>query len=66
MMCYKDITFCYQYSNGYCINHNCPRALTETEKILARDWWGGEGFPYSVGDMKSEVCGFIPGEKNEF
>lgn len=42
MMCYKDMTFCSQYNLKLCINHECPHALTETEKILARDWWEGK------------------------
>ena len=63
MLGYRDITFCSQYTLQLCTNHNCVYALTEVERILARDWWGGDNFPISVGDRKSDVCGFIPGEK---
>lgn len=39
MLCYRDRSFCAAYASGECINHQCPRALTDSEIAQAYRWW---------------------------
>lgn len=60
---YKDRTWCV--SSYLCANTECDRNLSEEEVQQAIKWWGGLDFPYAVGDIKTEGCGFQPRELKE-
>ena len=67
MICYRDMTFCSMSKD--CKNQDCYRRFTDEMDKDAQKWWGGEGYPLCVSNMKdTEYCpGFIPNEgvKNE-
>jgi hypothetical protein len=62
MMCYKDKAWCSRYYSGECINHSCFFALTSEERALGKEWWGGENFPISLADRKTDECDYTISE----
>lgn len=58
-MGYKDRIWCTLYSTGLCRNDNCYRAFPSIDREQAIKWWGGDDFPITLLDMKTEECGYI-------
>lgn len=58
MMGYKDKTWCSRFTSGDCKNKECYLALTKDEVVRATKWWGSVNFPVSMGDRKTEDCGY--------
>lgn len=42
MICYRDMTFCLDFTNGECVNSQCRRAFTDGEAAIAKRWWGND------------------------
>ena len=56
MMCFKDMTFCFNFKE--CDNTECHRHWNDTLSEQARRWWGDETYPVAWSPFK-ETCGIF-------
>lgn len=55
MMRYRDMTFC----SAPCANATCDRRLTDDVRDAARRWWGKDGAPIAVQDMREGCADYV-------